>query len=361
MPKENTYTEITENFDDLEAEEDEEIPSEKEAEILTSPPVPSDFAGNRLDRWLTSCFSGFSRMRIARLVNKGFLSLTSENDGKVINSTSYKIKTGEVFTLTVPPPVSDIPEPQDIPLDILYEDDDIIVVNKAAGMVVHPGAGNKEGTLVNALLFYAKGRLSGIGGVERAGIVHRIDKDTSGILVIAKNDIAHRGLAKKFRIHDIDRVYKAICYGVPNPLSGTITGNIGRNRVERQKMTIVQEGGKEAITHYKTTKILAGGAASLVECRLETGRTHQIRVHLTSIGHPLVGDSTYKFDRKFAKVPVSEEQKEALLNFPRQALHAEVLGFIHPVSEEKMLFKVDMPDDMQQLYKVLSSSEKQMP
>jgi len=348
------YTET--DFAELEEDEDTgmSLNTEEKSEVLTLPPVSEDFDGNRLDKWLVSCLPDFSRMKITRLINKGCLSRIGKEKEEVINSASYKVKMGEVFSLIVPPPEPVLPVPQDIPIDIMYEDDDIIVVNKAAGMTVHPGAGNHDGTLINALLFHTKGLLSGIGEAERPGIVHRIDKDTSGILVIAKNDIAHRKLAERFKVHDIDRVYKAICYGIPNPLEGTVTGNIGRSLTNRTKMTIVQYGGKEAVTHYKTLQVLAGGAASLIECRLETGRTHQIRVHLTSIGHPLIGDSVYKFDRKFAKVPLSEKQKQAVDNFQRQALHAEVLGFIHPASGEKMLFKADMPKDMQQLLQILS-------
>lgn len=331
-------------------ETDEEyIDNAEYAENIVSVPVPPNEIKTRLDKWLSLCFQDLSRARITNLINKGYVSC----NGTIITSPSYHVKEAEIFSLQIPPAEPDIPIPEDIPLDVMYEDNDIIVVNKKPGMVVHPAAGNKQGTLVNALLFYAKGRLSGIGGIQRAGIVHRIDKDTSGILVIAKNDVAHRELSKKFSIHDIERVYKAIVYGVPEPLSGVIKNNIGRCPTNRQKMAVVKQGGKEAVTNYKTLQILANGAASLIECRLETGRTHQIRVHMTYIGHPLIGDDLYKFNRKFAKVPVSEAQRRAITSFSRQALHAEVLGFNHPISGEKMFFKTEMPEDMQQLYQQL--------
>ncbi len=340
--------ENTEPFDS----EDEETETGQDT-ILSSPPVPQSFAKTRLDKWLSLCFTDISRTNIIKLINEGRLTKNAE----IINNAAYKIKENEIFTLCVSPPAPPDPIPQNIPLDIMYEDDDIIVVNKTAGMVVHPGAGNWENTLVNALLFHANGHLSGIGGLERAGIVHRIDKDTSGILVVAKNDFAHKTLAEQFSTHNIERVYEAVCFGVPNPLEGTISGNIGRNPNDRKKMAIVKQGGKTAVTHYKTLQILAGSAAGLIECRLETGRTHQIRVHMTSIGHPLVGDSTYRFDRKFSKIPLSDKQKKALYNFPRQALHAKVLGFIHPTTKKNMLFETDMPEDMKELCIALSENK----
>jgi 23S rRNA pseudouridine1911/1915/1917 synthase len=221
------------------------------------------------------------------------------------------------------------------------------VVDKPAGMVVHPAAGNFDGTLVNALLHHCAGRLSGIGGVARPGIVHRIDKDTSGLLVAAKTDVAHEGLSAQFARHSIDRRYLAIVAGVPNPLAGKVDAPLARSSANRQKMAIVGEGrGKRAVTHYRMLKPLR--EAALVECRLDTGRTHQVRVHMTSIGHPLLGDPVYGRNR-----PVHRELLKRL-GFARQALHAAELGFVHPVSKENLSFKSDAPSDMQELLSALS-------
>ena len=298
-----------------------------EEKITTQPVMPTQI-GQRLDKFLSSQ-TGLSRSRIANLMKNGFIDPKFDLDFKVI--------LGQTFTLTLPQIQPSSICPQNIALDIIYEDDDLIVINKPAGMVVHPGAGNFSDTLVNALLAHCKDSLSGIGGIERPGIVHRIDKETSGLLVVAKNDETHQDLSKQFSIHSIDRVYQAIVYGFP-PVSGTIRGNIGRSSHDRQKMAIVEKGGKPAITHYKVIKPLFAGKACLIECRLETGRTHQIRVHLTSIGHPLVGDKTY------GNAP--KGTPEILKLFPRQALHAGELGFIHPKSGKKLNFSTPLPDDM---------------
>ena len=226
-------------------------------------------------------------------------------------------------------------------LDIVYEDDDVVVVNKPAGLVVHPGAGNWEHTLVNGLLFHCKGGLSGIGGVERPGIVHRIDKDTSGLLVVAKNDKAHRALAKQFAVHSIQREYQAFVWGKLDQAEGRIEGNIGRSPTNRQKMALVRVGGKSAVTHYTRLDVYGGGLVSFVKCVLETGRTHQIRVHMSSIRHPLVGDYTYGKSPKNAP--------DFVRDFPRQALHAGLLGFVHPTTGKQLVFEVPMPPDMQEL------------
>lgn len=321
----------------------------EEEEILISPPVPKEKVNTRLDKWIADSFPKLSRAKVSSLINAGNLTFK----GEPTLYSSKRVKEGEVFCLTVPPEPPSVLLPQKQDLNILYEDDDIIIVNKQAGVVVHPGAGNFTDTLVNGLLYHAGENLSDNAGTDRPGIVHRIDKDTSGVLVIAKNDAAHRFLAAKFKVHDITRVYKAVVWGIPNPVNGTITGNIGRSPANRQKMAILKDGGRNAVTHYRTLQVLAGGAASLIECKLETGRTHQIRVHLTSIGNPLVGDATYGFDKRFSKVPMSDSVKQALFSFPRQALHAEVLGFIHPVTGKEVIFSAPLPQDMQTLLDAL--------
>ena len=287
--------------------------------------------GMRLDKFLT-LKTDLSRTRVLFLIKNGYLKPLSDADSRVV--------LGQHFELTVPPAQTAKPVAQDIPLDILYEDNDIIVLNKPTGMVVHPGAGNYSDTLVNALLAHCGDSLSGIGGVKRPGIVHRIDKETSGVLVIAKNDKAHQGLATQFSEHSIHRIYYAIVYGFA-PVSGTVRGNIGRSPHNRQKMAIVAQGGKPAVTHFRLIKPLFNGKASLIECRLETGRTHQIRVHMTSLGHPLVGDKTY------GSMP--KGTIELLRLFPRQALHAAQLGFTHPITGKHLILKTPLPQDMQLL------------
>jgi 23S rRNA pseudouridine1911/1915/1917 synthase len=253
---------------------------------------------------------------------------------------------GKTFALTVPAPVEGPAQPQDIPLDVIFEDDHLIVVNKPAGLVVHPAAGHADGTLVNALLHHCKGQLSGIGGVTRPGIVHRIDKDTSGLMVAAKTDKAHQGLSALFAAHDIERRYLAICNGRPNPHSATIEGNIGRSNTDRKKMAVVgDDKGKPAITHYTTKEPLKG--ATLVECTLETGRTHQVRVHMSHIGYSLIGDPLYGPRRK----SLLSGRKD--IRFCRQALHAAILGFVHPITGEKLLFNCNFPPDMQELFSKL--------
>lgn len=289
--------------------------------------VLKEDAGQRLDKFL-SLKTLFSRSRIVSLIEEGAVKPSLPPDTKV--------KEGQIFELTEQEAVPDDILPEKIPLDILYEDEDVLVLNKPPFMVVHPGAGNWQGTLVNALLAHCGDSLSGIGGVKRPGIVHRIDKETSGVLVIAKNDAAHQNLSNQFSVHSVYRVYQAVVYGMPT--SGRIEGNIGRSSANRQKMAIVQTGGKHAVTHYRLIKPLFGGKASWIECQLETGRTHQIRVHMTSVGHPLVGDKTYGHAPKGTP--------EILRLFPRQALHAGVLGFVHPRTGEYMEFSAPMPEDM---------------
>jgi len=314
-----------------------DIEDELQGETVHTLTVAPSQAGSRLDRWLAESLPDLSRSRLQALIEEGALS----SEGGVVGTASRKVKAGEIYELNVPPPEPAAPAAQEIPLVIVYEDEDLIVIDKPAGMVVHPAPGSSDSTLVNALLHHCAGSLSGIGGVKRPGIVHRIDKDTSGLLVAAKNDRAHHGLAKQFAKHSIERVYLALCWGVPLPRHGQVEGPIGRNPADRKKMAIVA-GGKPALTYFKVISTF-GDYASLVECRLATGRTHQIRVHMTSIGHPLVGDQLYGKGNRKSPAPV--EAKTLLNAFPRQALHARILGFDHPISGEKLLFESELPSD----------------
>ena len=296
-------------------------------------------AGWRLDRALAAAVPTLSRQRLKGLIRSGALA-----EGKV-RDPAIKVKGNETFTLAVPEPEPAHNEPQDIPLRVIFEDEHLLVVDKPAGLVVHPAAGNRDGTLVNALLHHCGGSLSGIGGVARPGIVHRIDKDTSGLLVVAKTDVAHEGLAKQFAAHSIDRRYLAIVSGVPRAKEGTVDVPLARSAANRKKIAIVEDGrGKRAVTRW--TRVSPLKNAALVECRLETGRTHQVRVHMASIGHPLLGDPVYGGGKTHGKL-----LKE--LQFHRQALHAAELGFTHPVTKRKLSFASAMPSDMQELFNAL--------
>ncbi len=293
----------------------------------------------RLDKALAEA-SGLSRERVKGLLAQGAITL----GGVVADNPSAKAKAGTGFAIRVPEPAPLAAQPQAIALDIVFEDAHLVVVDKPAGMVVHPAAGNRDGTLVNALLHHCAGELSGINGVARPGIVHRIDKDTSGLLVVAKTDAAHEGLAAQFADHSIDRAYMAVCAGHPAPPAGTIAARIGRSDRDRKKMAVLPEDsrrGKRAVTHYRTLRRL--DHCSLIECRLETGRTHQVRVHCASIGHALVGDQVYGRDPKALRALLSD------LDFHRQALHAAELGFIHPATGERVLFRAEPPRDMAEL------------
>ena len=298
--------------------------------------------GGRLDRALADA-SGLSRERIKALLAEGAITI----DGARVGQGSAKVAPGQAFAIHVPAASPAEAAPQDIALTIVHEDDHLIVIDKPAGLVVHPAAGNPDGTLVNALLHHCRGQLSGIGGVARPGIVHRIDKDTSGLLVVAKTDAAHEGLARQFADHSIVRAYRAITCGVPMPPAGTVRGAIARSVHDRKKMALVADGrGKHAVTHYRTLSRLDGagvGSAALIECRLETGRTHQVRVHLASIGHPLLGDPVY------GRTPSSLRPIVARLGFRRQALHAAELGFVHPVTGQSLHFTSPTPVDMAML------------
>ena len=316
-------------------------------DTYTTAIVNKDFKGLRIDKFLSLSFPEISRSQIQRMLSLGNVVC----DDVTIVDHSYKVKEGESFVLTVPESVDAEPKPQDIPIEIVYEDEDVVVVNKKAGMVVHPAAGAPDGTLVNALLFHCKD-LSGIGGVKRPGIVHRIDKETSGLLVVAKNDRAHQFLCEQFSEHSINRTYVAFCYGVLQPLKGTIEGNIARSPYDRKKMAVVSKGGKQAVTHYETVKIFKT-FASMINCQLETGRTHQIRVHLSKEGHGLIGDKVYGHAKRVLIKGVDEGAKVFIETFPRQALHAKSLGFIHPKTGQRLFFEADMPEDMQRLYQAL--------
>ena len=298
--------------------------------------APEDLKKIRLDKFLAESFPDYSRNQFIRLIEEGAVQIEGQH---ATLSPDDKVVSGATYTIVPPEPMEPDPEPENIPLDIIYEDNDLLVVNKPAGLVVHPGAGNWTGTLVNALLYHCGDSLSGINGVKRPGIVHRIDKDTSGLLVVAKNDKAHVGLAKQFEIHSIQRTYDAFVWGL-TPESGRIEGNIGRSSTNRQKMALVKMGGKPAVTHFERMDAYSI-TASHIKCHLETGRTHQIRVHMTSIKHPLIGDDLYGNPPKGAP--------ENIRAFPRQALHAGLLGFIHPVTQKQMVFEVPLPEDLKNL------------
>lgn len=324
----------------------------------------------RLDKALAEVVpaqESLSRSRLGKLIESGAVS---RQNGDIVRVLKTKAQPGETWLITLPKAVEVETQPENIPLDVVYEDDDLIVVNKPAGMVVHPAPGSETGTLVNALLYHFGGKLSGIGGDKRPGIVHRIDKDTSGLLVVAKSDRAHHGLAAQFADHSLERRYRAICYGVPsrgNPrLAGIrgvafepgnvirVSGNIARHKNDRKRQAVVINAGRHAITRLRIVEDF--GAVALVECWLETGRTHQIRVHMTHVGHALIGDETYGGRRKINAKSLSESALNAVSNFPRQALHAQVLGFKHPVSGEMLRFEAQLPDDMANLLAVLGDT-----
>jgi 23S rRNA pseudouridine1911/1915/1917 synthase len=306
-------------------------------------------AGQRLDRVLAARLAGLSRSRLKQLIEEGRVA----GEGGPIRDPARKVRPGQVFGVDIPEPVPDTPAAQAIALDIRYEDDDLIVVDKPAGMVVHPAPGSPDHTLVNALLAHCGDRLAGIGGVRRPGIVHRLDKDTSGLMVVAKNDRAHARLAAGFAARTIRRAYRALTWGVPLPRQGEIAGNIGRSPTNRKKMAVVAHGGKAAVTRYSVLREFKG-AAALVECRLATGRTHQIRVHMAESGHPLIGDPTYGTRGKASRLwPLPAEASAALSRFPRQALHAWLLGFDHPATGEPLEFTSDLTQDIRDLIRTL--------
>ncbi|MFL0672438.1 MAG: RluA family pseudouridine synthase [Erythrobacter sp.] len=311
-------------------------------EIITG----TALAAGRLDKVLAEA-SGLSRARVQALIDEGRIELA----GQLAVAASLKVSAGTPFRIIIPPAAEAEARPQEIALVIAHEDAHLIVIDKPAGMVVHPAAGNPDGTLVNALLHHCRGQLSGIGGVARPGIVHRIDKDTSGLLVAAKTDAAHEGLARQFAAHSVHRRYLAVCAGHPAPPAGTIDARLGRSDADRKKMSVLPKNssrGKHAITHYTTLETLAD--AALIACRLETGRTHQVRVHCASIGHALLGDPLY------GRTPKALRALLERIGFARQALHAAELGFVHPVTGEVLQFASPLPHDMRELIDELGSS-----
>jgi 23S rRNA pseudouridine1911/1915/1917 synthase len=328
-------------------------------------------AGERLDKALAALaggIPGLSRSRIAQLLAAGAVT---DAAGATVTEAKRKVKPGETYALDIPPPLPIEPEAEDIPLAILHEDADLIVIDKPAGMVVHPAPGAERGTLVNALLHHCGDALTGIGGARRPGIVHRIDKDTSGVLVVAKTEAAHAGLSALFAAHDIERLYLALLWGAPSRADPRLAGlpgigfepggwvrveaPIGRHPADRKRMAVIR-GGRHAVTRLRAVECFGPPEkpfASLAECRLETGRTHQIRVHAAHIGHPLVGDPVYGRPRTLSERTVDPETIAALRNFPRQALHAAALGFRHPVTGKAMRFEVPLPADMRDIVAIL--------
>ena len=307
-------------------------------------------AGRRLDRFLAETLPELSRSRLQQLIAAGNVAL----EEVVAGDANTRVKPGDSYTVRLPPPVPATPAAQDIPLTIVHEDSDLIVIDKPAGLVMHPAAGNPDGTLVNALIAHCGASLAGVGGEARPGIVHRLDKDTSGLVVAAKNGRAMHSLAKQFAHHTVERAYNAVTWGAPRISQGKIEGDIGRNPFDRKRMAVLRGGGKPARTNYAVLERYGDPErpfAGLIECRLETGRTHQIRVHLSHLGHPLIGDPTYGRARKVprAKTPAEEAAFAEVEHFPRQALHAYLLGFKHPTSQKQLRFESPWPADFTEL------------
>jgi 23S rRNA pseudouridine1911/1915/1917 synthase len=301
-------------------------------------------AGQRLDRVLAHHLPQLSRTRLKHLIESGQVT----DESVALQDPSMRVRTGQKFVVTLPEIEDAVPIAQSIALDVRFEDSHLIVLDKPAGMVVHPAPGNSDGTLVNALLAHCGASLSGIGGVRRPGIVHRLDKDTSGLMVVAKTEAAHQALSRDFAARRIERAYMGFVWGVPSAASGEIVGNIGRSAANRKKMAVVEEGrGKPAITRYRVERAFKYHAAQ-VDCRLATGRTHQIRVHFAHLGHPLIGDPVYgtRAGRTVARMgPIGAR----IATFPRQALHARLLGFVHPVEHRPFLFESPRPSDLREL------------
>jgi 23S rRNA pseudouridine1911/1915/1917 synthase len=318
-----------------------------EAALPDAITAETDEAGERVDRLLAARLGPLSRSRVKALIEDGRVTA----DGVTITNPSFRVKSGQVFALDVPPPVDDTPVAQEMALNIVYEDAELVVLDKPAGLVVHPAPGNRDQTLVNALLAHCGDTLQGIGGVKRPGIVHRIDKDTSGLMVAAKTDRAHAALSAAFADRTIERAYWAVVWGMPSPREGEIDLPIGRSPTNRKKMAVVANG-KPARTLYRVIRAL-GPAAALVECRLKTGRTHQIRVHMTELGHGLVGDPVYGRTRPGRTKGLEPIAASALLGFQRQALHAWLLGFDHPVTGARLRFEIGLPADLAELIRIL--------
>jgi 23S rRNA pseudouridine1911/1915/1917 synthase len=324
--------------------------------------IAPEGAGDRVDAWLAKEWPDLSRSRVQGLIGAGKLTA----DGALVTHSKDKPRPGARYALTLPPPEPAAPLPEKLPLNIVFEDAHLVVIDKASGMAMHPAPGSMRATLVNALLAHCGDSLSGIGGVARPGIVHRIDKDTTGLVVVAKHDTAHNGLAKLFAKHDLERVYYAVTRGAPKDRAARIENRLVRSGEDRRKYVVARDpntdAGKNAITDYWTVESFgqqAGAsagrpAAALLECRLHTGRTHQIRAHLTHLGCPLIGDPLYGRQRAFkAEGPNAEQAAAAVAGFPRQALHAAVLGFKHPVSGEELRFESALPHDMAALLEIL--------
>ena len=316
--------------------------------------VSSNYHAYRIDKFLQSKIIELSRTRLKNLIQDGNVKLNNI----IINHPSKKIREGDQIKIKFPPPKETVIKPYKMSLNILYNDEDIIIINKSPGVVVHPGAGNYEKTIVNGLLYKYKNNLSSIGGKLRPGIVHRIDKDTSGIIVVAKNDIAHTDLSKQFSNHSIKRTYEALVWGTLKPQNGKINEKISRSSKNRQLMSVKKEKGKIAITNYKTLKIFKNinlPKISLIECQLETGRTHQIRVHMNFKGNSILGDKSYgKSKKKFKKIDPDIEKR--INDFNRQALHAKSLGFIHPKTKKEVFFEARRPQDLDVLIKNLNKA-----
>ena len=318
--------------------------------------VAEDASGTRLDAWLAGAIADLGRNRAKKLIVEGHVAI----GGRTIVEPKRPVKPGEQIVIDLPPPEAAEPAAEDIPLVIVHEDEDLIVIDKPAGLVVHPAGGHQGGTLVNALIAHCGASLSGIGGVARPGIVHRLDKDTTGLMVIAKTDRAHRGLAAQFADHGrsgpLERAYLALVWGALDRPQGTIDLRLARSTRNREKIEVKRTGGRHAVTHYQVVERFGPAdpaVATMVECALETGRTHQIRVHMAAIGHPVIGDRAYGsgFVTKVSLLP--EPARSLVAAFPRQALHAYVLGFEHPVTGEEMRFESSLPDDMAALVAAL--------
>ena len=315
--------------------------------------VPEAMAGERVDRVFAVLAPGRSRSEFKRLIVGG--CLTGSGGERTIDMASYRVKPGERFVLRIPPGVPAEPDGEDIPLAVVFEDEHLLVIDKPPGLVVHPAPGNPQGTLVNALIAHCGPSLKGIGGVLRPGIVHRLDKDTSGLLVAAKTAAAHESLATGFSERTVLRAYAALVWGVPRPEEGEIEGNIGRDRNDRKKMAVLSSGGRPALTRYRTEARYGGGAAARLECRLATGRTHQIRVHLASRGCPVIGDRVYGGGATRARrAALPDDVRESVAGFARQALHARLLGFRHPATGEELVFESGLPADLVELEQILA-------
>jgi len=316
-------------------------------------------SGTRLDKLLAQRVDGLSRARIQALIRSGNIT---DSEGNAVDSAAYRVKAGDTFQVVLPPPVPAEPRPEKLPLNVVYEDSDLIVIDKPAHMVVHPAPGHAEGTLVNALIAHCGDSLSGIGGVRRPGIVHRLDKGTSGLLVVAKNDAAHQGLAEQFAAHGADgrmhRAYRALVWGKPLRPRDTISARLGRSQSNRTKIAVTRgETGRHAVTHYELLRTFetAAGPVSLLRLELETGRTHQIRVHLAHAGMPVLGDSIYGSGFKAKAGRLGEGARDALESLGRQALHAAELGFDHPLTGKSLRFESPLPADIADLARALEA------